>query len=76
MRLYRCKTGLGQRDGNTYEYANDAELRANYLTETTGTQWYTESFEDNSVGQSNNQGSGISTLLFIAVLILLALLGE
>ncbi len=31
MRLYRCKTGLGQRDGNTYEYANDAELRANGL---------------------------------------------
>ncbi len=76
MILYRCKTGMGQRDGNTYEYANDAELRANYLTETTGTQWYTESFEDDSVGQSNNQEGGIGILWFIAILILLALLGK
>lgn len=76
MILYRCKTGSGQRDGNTYEYVNDAELRANYLTETTGTQWYTESFEDDSVGQSNNQEGGIGILWFIAILILLALLGE
>lgn len=76
MILYRCKTGMGQRDGNTYEYANDAELRADYLTETTGTQWYTESFEDSSTDQSDGQGGGIGTLLFIAILLLLALLGE